>query len=246
MVKKLLYLLYQPYKWLVVAPMLALSTFVIGTLTVIMASVAGAKIASMTCGPLWARINACLTPMTVKVIGRENIDRKQSYVIASNHQSQFDIFVLYGWLGVDFKWVMKMELRKVPFLGSACYRIGHIFIDRSNHEAAVASLREAKKRIVNGTSVLFFPEGTRSDTGKLREFKKGAFLMALDLEVPVLPVTIVNTRNILPPRSLNLFPGRAKMIIHPPVDIKRYGSDGAEQLMSDVRGIIQSGLDRYS
>ncbi len=74
--------------------------------------------------------------MLVKVHGRENINPQQSYVIVSNHQSHYDVFVLYGWLGIDFKWVMKQELRKVPGLGIGCEKVGHIFIDRSNTERA--------------------------------------------------------------------------------------------------------------
>ncbi len=242
--KKILYILYAPYKWLVYVPFLILSTMLFGTLAVILAVVAGPKISSLIGGTWWSRLNSYMTPMIVKVTGRENIDKNQSYVIISNHQSHFDVFALYGWLGVDFKWVMKMELRKVPFLGYACDKVGHIYIDRSNREAALASLNEAKKRIVNGTSVLFFPEGTRSDTEQMREFKKGAFVMAFDLDVPILPVSIINTRNILPPRSFRLFPGRVRLIIHPPVDIHHYGRDRIENLMNDIRGIIQSGLER--
>ena len=79
-------------------------------------------------GIVWSRFNAWITPMLVTTRGLEKIDRKQSYVVVSNHQSQYDIFVLYGWLGIDFKWVMKQELRKIPGLGIACEKIGHIFI----------------------------------------------------------------------------------------------------------------------
>ena len=87
---------------------------------------------------------------------------KQSYVIVSNHQSQYDILLMYGWLGTDFRWVMKKELRRVPVLGLACEKLGHIYVDRSDSAAAVASLNAARKKLVNGTSVVFFPEGTRS------------------------------------------------------------------------------------
>lgn len=240
--KKLLRILYQPYKWLVFLPCAALSTLFIGIAAVVLASVISPKAASMICGPAWARLNACLTPMLVSVEGRENIDGSQSYVIVANHQSQFDILVLYGWLGLDIRWVMKQELRKVPALGIASEKIGHIFIDRSDREAAIASLQEAKQKIMNGTSVLFFPEGTRSLTGELGEFKKGAFVMALDLGLPILPITISGTVKILPPTTLNLFPGRAKMTIHPPVDVSGYSRENVDKLIYDVKQIINSGL----
>ena len=237
--KKLLRILYWPYKWLLFGPFLVCTTFLSGGLTVLTASLAGPRSASVF-GVIWARLNSLATPMLVKTRGKENIRKAQSYVIVSNHQSQYDIFVLYGWLGIDFKWVMKKELRKVPALGIACEKIGHIFIDRSNTEATLDSLNEAKSKIVDGTSVIFFPEGTRSKDGNLRKFKKGAFKMALDLQIPILPVTISGTRAILPTRSFDLFPGRACMTIHPPVDISDYNNGNIKTLMAETRDIIAS------
>lgn len=237
--KKLFRILYQPYKWLIFGPFLVCTTFLCGGLTVLIASLAEPRSASVF-GVIWARLNSLATPMLVEIRGKENIRKAQSYVIVSNHQSQYDIFVLYGWLGIDFKWVMKKELRKVPALGIACEKIGHIFIDRSNTEATLNSLNEAKSKIVDGTSVIFFPEGTRSKDGNLRKFKKGAFKMALDLQVPILPVTISGTRAILPTQSFDLFPGRACMTIHPPIDIAGYTNGNIKTLMAVTRDIIAS------
>ncbi|MFH1538511.1 MAG: lysophospholipid acyltransferase family protein [bacterium] len=240
--KKILRILYQPWKYLVFLPCMVFSTLFAGISAIALASIFGQRAASRICGTIWARFNACATPMLVSVEGKENIDRSQSYVIVSNHQSQFDILVLYGWLGLDIRWVMKQELRKVPALGIASEKIGHIFIDRSNREAAIASLREAKQKVVNGTSVVFFPEGTRSITGELGEFKKGAFVMALDLGLPILPITITGTGKVLPPTTLNLFPGRAKMKIHPPVDVSGYNRENIDKLIADVKNIIGGSL----
>jgi 1-acyl-sn-glycerol-3-phosphate acyltransferase len=181
--------------------------------------------------------------MLVTVRGRRHIDKRRSYVIVSNHLSHYDIFVLYGWLGIDFKWVMKKELRSLPALGAACEKMGHIYIDRSNRETAIASLEEAKKGIVNGTSVLFFPEGTRSVSGGMGEFKKGAFVMALDMGIPILPVTILHTDKILPPRTMDLFPGRASMVVHEPIDVAAYGTERLGDLMAAAREVIQAGLE---
>jgi 1-acyl-sn-glycerol-3-phosphate acyltransferase len=243
LMKKIAHILYQPYKFLVFIPWLIISTLFFAFWAVILVYLANPRIASLVCGSTWARLNAYMTPMLVKVTGREHISKTQSYVIVSNHQSQYDIFVLYGWLGVDFKWVMKQELRKVPGIGIGCEKIGHIFIDRSNHERAVASLNAAKKKIVNGTSVLFFPEGTRSRDATLGAFKKGAFKMAIDLGLPVLPITIIGTRNILPSNTINLFPGKARMIIHEPLDISGYDDADLQKLIDKARSSIQSGLN---
>jgi 1-acyl-sn-glycerol-3-phosphate acyltransferase len=185
---------------------------------------------------------AWVTPMRVQVEGREHIDPTQSYVLVSNHQSQYDIFVLYGWLGVDFKWVMKKELRNVLGIGVACERLGHIYIDRSNRAAAVATLERAKNTITDGTSVVFFPEGTRSRSGKLKPFKKGAFRMALDLGLPILPLTIVGTRDVLPAGTSDLMPGSARLVIHPPVPVKGRTVEDCDRLSAEVRAVIASSL----
>lgn len=239
---KVLRFFYQFHKWLIFVPILAFSTFFFGSLAVALCTVLPAKLVSRICGATWARLNSWLTPMVVTVIGQEHINEDQSYVVVSNHQSHFDIFVLYGWLTVDFKWVMKAELRKVPFLGVACEKLDHIFIDRSNHQAAIDSINQAKKRIVGGTSVIFFPEGTRSKSGKLQPFKKGAFRFALDLGVPILPVTILGTKDILPRGTVDLFPGRAQMIIHPPIQIDGRRHRDVEALAAEVAAVIRSGI----
>lgn len=234
---------YQFYKFLVVVPMLAVSTAFMGSLAVALSTIMDARRAGQITGAKWARFNGKVTPMKVETSGRENINPSQSYVICCNHQSQYDIFVLYGWLGIDFRWVMKQELRKIWFLGLACEKLGHIFIDRSDTEKALESINAAKEKVVNGTSVLFFPEGTRSREGKMLSFKKGAFQMALDLNLPVLPVTIIGTKEILPSDTMDLRPGNARLIIHKPIDTSIYKKETLPELMKKTKAVIQCGLD---
>lgn len=222
--------------------MVGLVTATQAILALVLSLVTSPRTASRLSAVPWARILASAAPMRVRVEGRENIDPQQSYVLVSNHQSQFDIFLLYGWLGVDFKWVMKQELRTVPGIGVACDRLGHIFVDRSNHTAAMASLEEAKKKIINGTSVMFFPEGTRSRDGKLMQFKRGAFRMAVDLGLPILPLTVTGTRNVLPAGTSDLMPGSARLIIHPPIPVEGLTAADCSHLSSQVREVIASGL----
>jgi 1-acyl-sn-glycerol-3-phosphate acyltransferase len=239
-VSNLLRKLYQIYTWLVYVPIVGLSTAFFGTAVLILLVFLKPRIVGPLCGKGWARVNSYAAPMLVTVIGRENIDPRQSYVIVSNHQSQFDIFVLYGWLDIDFKWVMKQELRKVPVIGITCERLGHIYVDRSNRDAALASINAAKQRIVDGTSVVFFPEGTRSREKQMRPVKKGAFRMALDLQLPILPITIRGTREILPSDTTELYPGRATMIIHPPIPIDDYDHTRLSDLIARTRAVIAS------
>lgn len=234
--------LYQPYKLLVFGPLAVLSTVVCGLGAVLLLLVLKPRTVSRLCGSGWARFNALLTPLRVTVEGRERVDPDQSYVIVSNHQSHYDVFVLYGWLGIDFKWVMKQELRSLPALGLACEKLGHIYIDRFDHQRALAAIESAKERIVDGTSVLFFPEGTRSRSEGMRPFKKGAFRMALDLGLPILPMTIIGTRDVLPPNSRDLRPGRARLVIHEPIPVAGLGEADVPALMDRVRAVIAGPL----
>jgi len=240
--KRLVYFLYQPYKWLIFLPFLFVNTIFFGIIAVVVSTLANQKVGSYIGGVIWSRLNAFLTPMLVDVKGRENINPKQSYVVVSNHQSIYDIFLIYGWLGIDIKWIMKKELRKLPGIGFGSEKVGHIFIDRSNSKRALDSLNEAKRKLVNGTSVVIFPEGTRSVTGELGPFKRGAFKIAYDLNLPILPITLVDTKNILPANSINILPGRVKMVIHDPIMLNLYNEKEPEQLVEEVRRKISSAI----
>jgi len=241
--RRILRLLYQPYKYLVFAPLLVLSTCFFVGLGVVFIFLFDDKVANRTTGAWWSRFNAFITPMRVTVTGRENIVKEQSYIVVSNHQSSYDIFVLFGWLGIDLKWVIKTELTKYPVFGYATEKGGNIIIDRTNPKEAYKSLEKARQKITGGTSIIMLPEGTRSRTGELGKFKKGAFILARDLDLPILPITITGTREILPPKTLDLFPGRASMKIHAPVDIQGYEEESLDRLIEDVREIIHKGLE---
>jgi 1-acyl-sn-glycerol-3-phosphate acyltransferase len=212
------WMLYQPYKWLIFAPFFVSTTLFFGSATIVLSIFLPSRWVSLICGTFWSRLNAWLTPMSVSVTGRENVDPQQSYVVVANHQSLYDVFVLYGFLGIDFKWVMKQEMRSVPGLGIGCEKVGHIFVDRSNRQAA---------------------EGTRSRDGALRQFKKGAFRFALDLNLPILPVTIVGTREILPSDSLDLLPGKARLIIDEPIRVDDLDGKDIPRLMEQVRSVFE-------
>ena len=163
---KFLHVLYQPYKWLFLIPFIAINTFFFGIVAVLVSTLINQRIGSYFGGVIWSRVNAFMTPMFVSVKGKENIKKGISYVVIANHQSYYDIFLIYGWLGIDIKWIMKKELAKIPGLGFGSKKVGHIFLDRSNSRVALESLNEAKRKLVNGTSVVIFPEGTRSKTGE--------------------------------------------------------------------------------
>ncbi len=241
---KPIFYIYQIYKYIILFPIICVSTLIFGSLAAFLAMIAGPKVGTVM-GVIWARIVSIATPMFVKVTGKENIVKGQSYIVVANHQSQYDILVIYGWLPIDFRWIMKIELRKIPVLGYACYKLGHVYIDRTNTDAAMESMNKAKNEVIkNGTSIFFFPEGTRSSDGKLINFKAAAFRFALDMNLPILPVTIVGTRDIMPSNSLAIFPGKTKLIIHEPIDISKYELKDILLIRNIARNSIQKGLDQ--
>lgn len=237
---KLGFWLYQPYKYLILYPLFLVDTIVFATLAVVLSTVVSARVGSLM-GVAWSRVVQFLTPMFVSVSGREHMVKGQSYVVVANHQSAFDIIVLYGNLGIDFKWIMKKELRNAPFLGWSCARLDHIFIDRSSPRAAYRSIQRAKEILTNGTSVVIFPEGTRSKDGHLGVFKHGAFKMAFEMGLPILPITIDGTHRIMGQSERTLMPGRVRLTIHPAIDTAMF-HDNREALTEASRQAVASGL----
>lgn len=240
--KKILFWPYQLYVWLIFFPLVIVLTLLFSTLTVISATLVNPHFASRVFAVTWAKLLGFLTPIRVTVDGSENAQRSRSYIVASNHQSMYDILVIYGWLQLDLKWVMKKELRKIPGIGIGCEKAGHIFVERRVPRLAAQAITEALERLGDGIGVLFFPEGTRNTDGKLLPFKKGAFRTAIDQQIPILPITLNGTRDILPNKTLSLFPGRAQIVIHPAIETKGMTVEQVSELMAETRAVISSAL----
>lgn len=145
----------------------------------------------------WARLFCYLLFIPVEVDGLEHIRPRQSYVFVSNHQSFYDVFVIYGWLPVIFKWLMKQEVGRIPLVGQACQAAGHICVDRLHPRAAQESLKRVEAELQNGVSTVIFPEGTRTPDGEVKAFKRGAFQVALDLHLPVIPITMIGCYEVM-------------------------------------------------
>jgi 1-acyl-sn-glycerol-3-phosphate acyltransferase len=239
---KLLFWPYQLYVWPLFLPLVAVLTFVFSMLTVIFAWLVNPDWASRVFAATWARLCAWATPIAVTVEGAEHAQRSRSYIVASNHQSAYDILVIYGWLRLDLKWVMKQELRKIPAIGIGCEKAGHIFVERRNPKQAALAINAALQRLGGGIGILFFPEGTRSPDGHLLPFKKGAFRAAIEQQIPLLPITLVGTRDVLPARRLRLFPGKVRMVIHPPADPAGLPVPHTDELLQRTRAIISSAM----
>jgi 1-acyl-sn-glycerol-3-phosphate acyltransferase len=192
---------------------------------------------------IWARLMCYVAFVRVEVEGLENIDKKQSYVFMVNHQSMFDIFAIYGWMIVPFKWIMKKELEAIPFVGKACKSAGHIFMPRGQTKAALKCISDAKKKLQNGLSVVVFPEGSRTHTGEVEQFKRGGFKIAADLQLPIIPVTIIGAFEVMNRNTFSISPGKIKLIIHPKIDTSQYGEEQTE-LINDVRQAIIEGFNK--
>jgi 1-acyl-sn-glycerol-3-phosphate acyltransferase len=184
---------------------------------------------------VWAESILAASRIRVKVSGLSRLDLKRSCIYMANHQSNFDIPVLLSKLPVQFRWIAKAELFKIPLFGTAMHRSGYISIDRSNFRSAVASLKRAAKTIRNGVSVVIFPEGTRSLDGRLHAFKKGGFVLAVDAQVNVVPIIIRGTYAIMPKDKLHITPQNVSLEIRPPISTVGLSRKNKEILMEKVR-----------
>ena len=166
---------------------------------------------------IWSKLFCMISLVKVEVKGREKIKDNESYIFVANHQGAYDIFLIYGYLNHNFKWVLKHTLRKVPMVGKACEAAKHIFVDRANPKGIKRTIEEAKNTLKDGMSVVIFPEGTRSPDGKIKKFKRGAFQLAVDLNMPVVPMTINGSYKILSKTSFFVNPGKLTLEIHDPI-----------------------------
>ena len=181
----------------------------------------------------WSRMITRGSGVTVQVEGMENLEVGKPYIFAANHQSQFDIFALDGYLLVDFRWLAKKELLRIPLVGFAMKLAGTVFIDRSRGRQALKSLAEAAQRIADGTSVVIFPEGTRSVDGRLQPFKSGAMYLAIKSGVDIVPMSISGGFEILPKGNFLTRPGQLRIRIGEPVASSDY-SQKQKQELADV------------
>jgi 1-acyl-sn-glycerol-3-phosphate acyltransferase len=214
------------------------STLVLGILVIVLSFFVRSGNPMHNIARLWGRSILAASRIKVTVTGMSNIDPASPYIYMPNHQSNFDIPVLLGHLRVQFRWLAKMELFKIPIFGRAMRKAGYISIDRNNRESAFKSLAVAANQIKNGVSVLIFPEGTRSRDGNIQSFKKGGFVVAIDAGVPIVPVVITGTRAIMPKGKFRVYKGHVRMDIQKPIPTSTYTRETKAALMESVRRVI--------
>ncbi len=190
----------------------------------------------------WGRSCLFLSGLEFTVSGTENIPQNSPAIYVSNHQSNFDIPLIYSGLPVPFSWLAKKELFLVPLFGFAMKRNGCIPIDRSNRRTTMHSIIAAAQQIKNGTSVVIFPEGTRTPDGQLQEFKKGALLIAAKAQVPVVPIVIHGSYEIMPKDRWKIEAGKLRLDILPPIPTTGLKTRDIDQLTEKIHNLIATNL----
>lgn len=222
---------------------LVISTLYLGTAAVAVGYITKRQELAHLVGRLWGNVNLWTAGVSVKVAGMDHINPKTAYVYAANHQSWFDIFAVLGKLPVQFRWLAKEELFRIPVLGQAMASIGYIPINRSDRRKAFESINIAANRVKNGTSVVIFPEGTRSLDGVLQPFKKGGFILAIHSQQPIVPISISGSHRILPKKGdWKIQPGTIHMTIGKPIPIAGLGTRDRDKVIAAVREAIRQNL----
>ena len=219
-------ILYNIYQVCFALPLLLVLTILTALVTIIGSLIGGAHFWGYYPGKIWSQLICYILLIPVEVHGREKIHKRTSYVFVPNHQGSFDIFLIYGFLGRNFKWMMKKSLRKIPFVGKACESAGHIFVDRSSPRKVLATMRQAES----------------SFTGHMGYFKRGAFQLADELQLEVVPVTIDGSFEILPRTGKWIHRHRMILTIHNPIPPKGKGTENIKATMSEAYVAVESAL----
>lgn len=223
-------------------PLIYLYTFVLGLVSLVVAPFDRAARLQHGCARLWSRLILWTCFVRVRVRGLDNLKPDTHYVYIANHQSYMDIPVLLASLPEAFCVMAKASLFAIPFLGWHLRRTGSLPIVRDNPYAAGRRLREAVEVIRRGKSLLVFPEGSRSRNGNIGEFKTGVFLAAIRAHVPLVPITIHGSREVLPPYSWHIRPGTIALHVAAPIATDDLQKGQAEELAARVRNLISETL----
>ena len=236
--------LYRLYQLVVCVPVVIIWSIIISLMIIIGCALGGGKFWGYYPGKWWGWLIVRIFLLPVKVEGKGLIERDQSYVFVANHQGAFDIFLIYGFLGRNIRWMMKHQILKIPFVGTACKSSRQIIIDKRGPKRIKASYDQAREILKEGVSLMVFPEGARTFTGHMGHFTRGAFMLADELQLPVVPITINGSFNVMPRTKdwhfVNWHP--LSITVHQPIYPIGEGSTNVASTMTDSYSAVMGDL----
>jgi 1-acyl-sn-glycerol-3-phosphate acyltransferase len=234
-----------PYHWwrtvFFLIPAIGVYTIVLGTVSLLSSLFDRTGDFGHRCARAWAWLILRTTGVRVDVRGLEHIDPHRSYVFASNHQSIYDIPIVFASLPLQLRIIAKASLGQFPFLGWHLQRTGHLLVDRTNPGAGI--LKKMARLVGGARSLIIFPEGTRSTNGSVARFKGGTFLLAIDANIPVVPVSIARSRFVMLKGRLMTCPGEVTLTVHEPIATEGVTREQARELAERVRAIVRKDVD---
>src|SRR3954468_4864000 len=227
----------KPWHWwrtiFFLIPAISLYTVVLGTISLLSTLVDRTGDLGHRCARAWSRLILVTTGVRVSVEGLERLDRSRSYVFAANHQSIYDIPILFASLPFQLRIIAKESLGRIPFMGWHLHRTGHVLVDRSKPGASV--VKKMARLAAQGHSLIVFPEGTRSTDGSVARFKGGPFVIALQAGLPVVPITLIGSRHVMFCGEITVHPGDVRVIVHPPLETGTVAREDVRKFAAAVR-----------
>ena len=238
--------LYRIYQLFIALPVILVATVVTALTVTIGCTLGNGHFWGYYPGKWWSWIIIRILLLPVKVEGGDQLDPNQSYVFVSNHQGAFDIFLIYGFLCRNFKWMMKRQLRNIPLVGKACEASRQIFVDKRGPSKIKETYDKARATLRGGMSLVVFPEGARTFTGHMGLFRRGAFMLADEIQLPVVPLTINGSFNVMPRmRDMKwVLWHPLKLTVHAPICPKGKGLEAEKATMKEAYDVVMSGLDK--
>jgi 1-acyl-sn-glycerol-3-phosphate acyltransferase len=219
-------------------PLVSLYTVALGTLSLLSTLVDRSGNFAHRCARAWAAAILKTTGVRVRVEGLEHLAGDRSYVFAANHQSIYDIPIVFASVPMQLRIVAKESLGRIPFLGWHLRRAGHLLVDRRNPGADI--VHKMRRLVGESSSLIVFPEGTRSVDGSVAKFKKGTFLVAIDAGLPVVPVSISESRSVMKKGRLTVCPGDVRLTIHPPVPTAGVAREDVMRFAERIRDAVRA------
>lgn len=230
------------YELLIFAPIFVLATIITAVVVMVGCMFGKSKFWGYHPPKYWSKLACRLALCRIKVVRKTKLDPNKSYVFVPNHQGAFDIFLIYGYLNQNIKWVQKQELRKIPFVGKASEIAGHVFVDQSSFKSMKETIVKAEKQLGKGSSMVIFPEGARTKTGKMGRFKRGAFIIAKEMGLEIVPVTVNGPYDLMKIKTYLINPTKLELIVHEPMSTDNLTDENMPEFIAKCRETVHSGL----